>query len=440
MISRFFLKNLLTLGLCLIPPFIVGAHTGSSETALWVFMVLLGTWLVGHLYQIGLLIRWLKRPKVRSVPRGIGTWRPIFATLLRQTKSRKRRKQKLSTALLRFNAAAEAMPNGVIILDADGRIEWFNQLALTHFNLDRSADTKGILKNLIRAPAFHAFLEQPLIAQNQLKLTLPKGPYLERVLQISLTPFDGSYRLLISQDLTDLEQLHATRTDFIANVSHELRTPLTVINGFLETLADLPDLDRPQQQEFIGLMQSEASRMHSLVSDLLTLSRLESKQECQDQETINLSALTEQIAQAAKNLSQGQHLITAKIEPDLWAQGSHGDLYAALSNLAFNAVRYTPATGQIEILLSKKGQDAYFSVSDTGLGIAQEHLTRLTERFYRVDTGRTRKLGGTGLGLAITKHVLALHQTELKVVSIVGKGSTFSTRLKRCATPTSDEP
>ncbi len=395
--------------------------------------LVLALWLAAHLLNLAKLRRWLTSPKLRLIPQGHGVWQDVFDTLLLQAKSRKKRKQQIAAALQRFNRAAEAMPNGVIILDAEQRIEWMNHLAAEHLSL--TGNERGQpLHQLVRLPGFQPFLQLPATETHALKLTLNHDRQRARTLLLVKTSFDQDAQLLISQDISAAEQLHATRTAFIANLSHELRTPLTVINGFLETLADLPELPVEQQQEFIALMRQEGSRMQELLADLLTLSRLESRTDSTDHhQPFDLSALCRQIAEAGQALSQGRHRFAVDIEDGIQLHGIPQDLYSALSNIAFNAVRYTPAGGSIRLLLQRQmqagGAVACFAVSDSGPGIAAEHLPHLTERFYRADPARSRHSGGTGLGLAITKHALAEHRAVLEIDSTLGQGSTFSTCL-----------
>lgn len=407
---------------------------GGNMALLLAVIVVLAFWLMRHLMYLHKLRRWLASPKLRLIPQGRGVWQDVFDTLLRQAKSRKKRKQKIAEALQRFNRAAEAIPNGVMILDAHHRIEWLNQLAMAHLNLN-DGDKGGILHNVVRVPEFHAFLQQPLNEVQTFHLTLNDNRQRVRILLLIRTPFEHDSQLLISQDITAAEQLNATRTAFIANVSHELRTPLTVINGFLETLADMPELPVAQQQEFIALMRQEGARMQDLLADLLTLSHLENRQMGSvEHHLIDLSALCQQVAQAAMALSQAQHRFEIDITEGMYLQGIQQDLYSALSNIAFNAVHYTPKGGIIQMVLRSQqhasGQlMAYFAVTDTGAGIAPEHLPHLTERFYRVDSARLLHHGGSGLGLAITKHALAEHQATLEIHSVLGQGSTFSVEL-----------
>lgn len=402
----------------------------------------LGGWLVYQFYYIFKLVHWLSAAKPNASPQTYGMWWHVFNTLGQQAQNRNDREQKLNSSLQRFNRAVEAMPNGVLILDNQGRISWMNPLAVQHLNLSPHSDWNSLLKNRVHIPALLNFLDSPPATAPEIKITLPKsGSIGTRTLLVAQAVFDGNEKLLITRDISEAEQLNATRTTFIANVSHELRTPLTVLNGFLETMADMPDLPRDQAQQFIGLMQKEGRRMQILLTDLLTLSRLESGVKA-EVSPVNLSALAASLTGDADNLSAGKHSIHTEIEAGLWIKGAPNDLYTALSNLVFNAVRYTPEGGTITIRLHlvPSGNPLIkprirFAVHDNGPGIAAEHLPHLTERFYRVDKGRSRRNGGTGLGLSIAKHVLAAHGSVLQIWSEVGKGSEFSAEFRQTAPP-----
>lgn len=412
--------------------------TGGVQSIVISLCILFFLWLVGYWYHLIKLVRWLERPKLRNVPQGIGIWNTIFNTLMLQAKSRKKRKQKLGVALLRFNRIAETIPEGVLILGLDGRIQWLNHMAAIHLNLDTERDIDGNLAELIAKADFQQFLHEQDTEFANIKLTFDaNGSGLPRILNIIRTPFDEQATLIITQDITAAEQLNATRTAFVANVSHELRTPLTVINGFLETLTDMPELPQEQRQSFIELMSKEGARMRNLLADLLTLSRLESQTDISSRrQPVCLTALAEQVVHEAMLLSAEKHSFISELASDIWVNGIQQDLYNAFSNLLFNAVRYTPPQGTISIRLwsqnvASDAKQAIFQVSDTGGGIAAEHISHLTERFYRVDSGRSRQSGGTGLGLAIAKHALAEHGGKLEIESVVGSGSTFSAVLSQ---------
>lgn len=425
-------RHLLSFAALLLAAAVPAYFLGGFAAVSGVWSLLLFAYLLLHWFHLARLIRWLANPKLRLVPRGYGIWDNIFNTLLLQAKSRKKRKQQLGRSLQRFNRVIDAMPDGVIILDQEGRIEWMNRLAAVHLDLDFEKDQNGILKNLIRTPEFHNFLQQPLdTAPPTLKIRLSDG-LKPRSVMLTRTAFETRLELLVTQDISAAEQLNETRSAFIANVSHELRTPLTVISGFLETLADMPDLPPNQRAEFIGLMQQESGRMLSLITDLLTLARLENSGGSETQkQTFSLSALAEQICAEGRALSDGRHQFQSHIAENIFIYGTETELHSALGNLVANAVRYTPEGGSITVSLHDNGTAAEFSVRDTGPGIAPEHLPHLTERFYRADAGRNRKSGGTGLGLAIAKHALANHRAVLNISSSVGEGSTFSTQLEK---------
>jgi two-component system phosphate regulon sensor histidine kinase PhoR len=332
----------------------------------------------------------------------------------------------LAHTIHRFQSAAEAIPDGMIVLDTAHRIKWANARALALLGLDLEQDTGVPLTNLVRQPEFVRYLENADFSE---AIVIDSQRDAGTTLSIQIVPFGVEEKLLIARDITRLEAVARMRRDFIANVSHELKTPLTVIAGFIETLQDL-DLDARQQERFLQLMQEQSKSMQRLVEDLLTLSALESEQNPLADETFAIVPLLLQISADAKGLSIGQHEIALDIGDAATVSGSREELASAFGNLVSNAIRYTPAGGTITLhwRIEDDGTGV-FAVTDTGIGIGPEHLPRLTERFYRVDRSRSRATGGTGLGLAIVKHVLLRHQAELAVTSEPGKGSTFSVRL-----------
>ncbi|MCP1659474.1 phosphate regulon sensor histidine kinase PhoR [Neisseria perflava] len=418
----YLIPPLLGILFCAAAGYVFYGITGALAAALAVTLLIA----LLHFRQLYKLLNWLSDPEPETVPFAAGIWDEVFSTLLAQSRTRRKQKRKLRKALTRFNRAAESLPTGVMILDRDNRIEWQNRLSANHFNLQREQDKGSIVLNLIRLPEFHAFMAQT--EYDQIRLAVPQNHPIPRTLLITRCPFEKNTRMIISQDVSTIEQIQSSQTHFVANVSHELRTPLTVINGFLETLQDMPDLPLEQRQQFIGLMRQEGSRMLDLLNDLLTLSKLEgSHHQAQDKTAVNLSLLAQQLADDTRRLSDGRHDVSTDIAPDIVIQGIEPVLYSALSNLAFNAVRYTPEGGTVHIALTREGgHRARFSVTDSGPGIAAEHIPHLTERFYRADAGRNRSSGGTGLGLAIAKHALAVHGTKIDVTSEVGKGSEFA--------------
>ncbi|WP_230370017.1 phosphate regulon sensor histidine kinase PhoR [Paludibacterium denitrificans] len=248
----------------------------------------------------------------------------------------------------------------------------------------------------------------------------------EMLISIQLVPFDSTRKLLLSRDITQLERVQTVHRDFVANVSHELRTPLTVVGGFLETLMDMPQVDESTLRQFLPMMMEQSRRMQSLVEDLLTLSKLENSPKAVASEKVNMQEMLDTLMVEAEGLSQGRHQIRLEKLSAQWLWGSSQELHSAFGNLVSNAVRYTPEGGTVTISWQEEGDKLRFSVSDTGIGIPREHIPRLTERFYRVDRGRSRGNGGTGLGLAIVKHVVARHNARLDIKSEPDKGSTFS--------------
>jgi two-component system phosphate regulon sensor histidine kinase PhoR len=378
-----------------------------------------------HLFQLAALTRWAGGAIEAPVPEGRGVWTLAYAALYRRVRLRSARQRDLRLALDRFVSGAEALPEGVVVLDGKDRIEWANPRAEAHLGLDLKHDARAPIVNFVRQPAFVQYLaggdfNEPVVIQSTRDAAL--------TLSIQIVPFGVEGKLLMSRDITRLEAVARMRRDFIANVSHELKTPLTVLAGFIETLADV-DLDERQRRRCLALMQDQAKSMQHLVADLLTLSALESEQSPAHETQFAIVPLLLQASADAKALSAGKHEITLTIGDAATLLGSRDELASAFGNLVSNAVRYTPDGGRIALDWRITDVGGEFSVTDTGIGIATEHVPRLTERFYRVDRSRSRATGGTGLGLAIVKHVLIRHQAELVIDSEPGRGSTFTVRL-----------
>ena len=368
------------------------------------------------------LAKWLADPSVDDMPDDEGTWGEIYARLHRILREQSAGRASLSHALWRFRQAGEAMPDGVLVLDADNRIEWMNPSAEDHFGLTFKSDRRQAITNLIRHPSFVGYLDAQHYGE---PLTL-KGPgEADRVLSVQLVPYGNHEKLLLSRDITRWERLESMRRDFIANVSHELRTPLTVLRGFLETLTDARDADEKLYRRSLELMTGQSERMQRLVEDLLMLSRLEDTRYPLKEETVDVPALVHSVLVEAEGLNRGEHSIASRIDP-VWLAASREEMRSAFSNLVTNAIRYTPAGGDILVTWAIEDGEPTLRVRDNGEGIAPEHIPRLTERFYRVDRSRSRSTGGTGLGLAIVKHVLQRHQGRLDITSEQGQGSTFS--------------
>jgi two-component system, OmpR family, phosphate regulon sensor histidine kinase PhoR len=386
-------------------------------------------WLVIDTLRAVRVLTWLRRPDDAQAPAMAGLWGEVADRARRMLRQRENEAQDAQARLQEFLAAIQASPNGVVLLDAQGRIEWCNQTAADQFGFDQQRDLMQQITNLLRDPGFTSYFNSRI---HDREVVIPgpgSSPTRPVRLSVHLHPYGQGRSLLLSRDVTALEQAEAMRRDFVANVSHEIRTPLTVLMGFVETLQNLP-LEAQERARYLALMAQQAQRMQTLVSDLLTLSRLEGSPLPGAGEWTSVASLMDQCEQETRALShvlgkaQEMHFTPA---PEFEIAGAPNELLSALSNLASNAVRYTPANGSIEVawraLPDGRGE---FSVRDTGPGIAPEHVPRLTERFYRVDRSRSRETGGTGLGLAIVKHVAQRHGAELRVESTPGAGSTFS--------------
>jgi two-component system phosphate regulon sensor histidine kinase PhoR len=382
-----------------------------------------------HLWQLDKLARWALGPSDAPVPEARGTWRAVFSALYRRMRSRAAVERELGQRLERFARAAEAIPEGVVVLDATHRIRWANARARAHLGLDAKRDLGQPVGNIVRQPELVGYLDagdfsEPIVVESQREQNV--------TLSILIVPFGDEQKLLLSRDVTRIEAVARMRKEFIANVSHELKTPLTVVAGFLETLSDL-DPDPRQRERFIGLMHEQAKNMQRLVDDLLTLSALESEQNPLSETAVPVAPLLGELAAQARELSVGRHSIVVDVAPsDETAAivGARDELASAFGNLVSNAVRYTPDGGTVTLRwrIDVDGS-GHFSVADTGIGISAEHVPRLTERFYRVDRSRSRATGGTGLGLAIVKHVAVRHQAQLEIESEPGRGSTFTVHL-----------
>src|SRR5262245_42693404 len=378
---------------------------------------------VVHYWHIAALRRWLRDPAPDNVPQGWGVWDLIFADLYRMLRLQRRSESRLTATLEYFRQAGAAMPDGMVILDAQDRIEWCNPVAAEHFGLDGQRDRGQGITNLVRQPQFVEYLQAQHYGE-PLQLRQSRGA--DFVLSVQLVPYGDRQKLVLSRDVTDLERVETMRRDFFANVSHELRTPLTVLCGFLETIADAGVSDGELMRRSLPLMTEQARRMQRLVKDLLTLSRLESSHNPVREEEINVPELARTLYHDALALSAGRHRVLLDVASGDWLLAAEEELRSAFGNLISNAVRYTPERGEVEIAWRRDGTEARFSVRDSGIGIAAQHIPRLTERFYRVDRSRSRETGGTGLGLAIVKHVLNRHHGRLEVASEPGRGSTFS--------------
>jgi two-component system phosphate regulon sensor histidine kinase PhoR len=392
-------------------------------TALGVFSFGISLYLFAHLYWVYKLNQWLNKPILNHIPNGAGIWEDIFASLYQEYRRHSRSQNQLSSALGRFRHAASALPDGVVVLNAVNEIEWCNPPAEITLGLNLKQDENQPINYLVRHGGFLSYLNDQDYAE---PVKLKSWRNNEVTLEIQLIPFGTKQKLLICRDVSPVEKLESMRRDFIANVSHELRTPLTVVGGFVETLLDMEGAVPENTRSYFNMMQEQTSRMGRLIEDLLTLSQIESNAQPPDESEVNMVTLIQMLVNDANALSLGKHQISLHLQANINIIGASEELQSALGNLVSNAVRYTPEGGKIEISWHMEFEHAVFSVKDNGIGIEQQHIDRLTERFYRVDRSRSRVTGGTGLGLSIVKHILTRHQAKLKIYSVAGAGSTFS--------------
>ncbi|EUJ11379.1 phosphate regulon sensor kinase PhoR [Methylophilaceae bacterium 11] len=394
-----------------------------TKTALIIFSVGILIYLAGHLYWLHKLYTWLLKPVLNHIPNGTGIWEDVFAMLYQEQRKHSRNQSQLSTALERFRHATSALPDAVVVLNTQNEIEWFNDPAEKQLGLNKHHDEKQPINYLVRNGEFLSYLQSDDYS-SPIKLKSWRNP--DVTLEIQLIPFGTKQKLLICRDISALEKTEVMRRDFIANVSHELRTPLTVIGGFLETLSDMAGEVSETAKPYFNMMQEQTGRMRRIIEDLLTLSQIESNAKDTEDIEIDMSNMLKLVQNDAKGLSQSHHKIHLETDPTLNLNGAQSELQSAFSNLVSNAIRYTPKGGEIYISWGMHDGQPVFSVRDTGIGIEQHHIDRLTERFYRVDSSRSRETGGTGLGLSIVKHILNRHQANLHIESEVGVGSTFS--------------
>lgn len=414
-----------------------------GATATWWFDAQAAT-LVGALMGAGLwagvdhvravrVLDWLRHGHTVRPPQSSGDWAEVIERARKTFKSLNRKARKSDVRLQEFLAAIQASPNGVVLLDRSFAIEWCNLTAAQHLGFDPQRDLHQQIRNLVRNPAFIGFLNagdfsRPIDIDGR-----GASPGHPQRISINIHTYGKGRRLMLTRDVTALEQAEAMRRDFVANVSHEIRTPLTVVSGFIETLLNL-DLPEEERRRYLQMMDAQAQRMQGLVSDLLTLSRLEGSPIPGASEWVPIRALFDQVVAEAQALSQvlhgGQHQVVLAPGPDLDVAVSRQELISALANLFNNAIRHTPAGSTVRggwQLLPEGGAELF--VEDNGPGVGPEHVPRLTERFYRVDRSRSRETGGTGLGLAIVKHVAQRHGGQLVVQSALGKGSRFTITL-----------
>ena len=388
----------------------------------WVlFYIGLSVHLGMHYRNFSRLERWSRKPVLDASLEGDGEWDRVFRRLYRHEKELLEKIGQRERDFARLIAAVHAMNDGVVLLDGGFRIQFCNQAAERQLGLRSATDRGAPIVDRVRHPSFVDYLGKRDFSR---RLVLRLERYFERVLAIELMAYAEDCWLLQVADITQTDRLDSMRRDFVANVSHELRTPLTVLSGFVETLQEM-EVDAEARQRYVHIMGEQSQRMQSIVEDLLRLSSIESAPPPPDQ-PVDMARLIDKLHRDAEALSGGRHRIVLDSEGQGNLLGSESELVSALANLVSNAVRYTPSGGTITLIWRVSAAAAEFAVQDTGIGIDPEHIPRLTERFYRVDRGRSRSAGGTGLGLAIAKHCLSRHQATLEITSTPGAGSRFA--------------
>lgn len=410
------IRWLLGLMACVIIGFTIGHILAATS------LYFLGT-LYYQLYQVYQFHNWLRYSGKAAPPEAGGVWGDIFDAVYRLQKKQRKSKRRMRQALTRIEHSTAALKEGVIMADSEGNLEWWNNSAGHFFGLLRPVDRGQVITNIVRNPDFFRYFTQkrfgePLIIKSPAK----EGVYLE----IQTTLYDKNDHLIFIRDVTRLHLLEQMRKDFVANASHELKTPLTVIKGYLETLEMFQDSLPASMQKGIQNMSEQSNRMEHLIEDLLLLSRLESNDKREEDKWISVSDLAQAIQKMASPILTERHKLSFTIPSEARLYGSYNELYSAFSNLVVNAIKYSPDGGNIDVKWESGEFNGVFTVKDQGLGIDPRYIPRLTERFFRVDKGRSSKTGGTGLGLAIVKHVLMHHDAKLQIRSVPDQGSTFS--------------
>jgi two-component system phosphate regulon sensor histidine kinase PhoR len=419
-LSEEFRRLFFILGLCLMLGLMTGTIVGMLVTGIFAFL----TW---HFIQLARFTRWLMNGKKSAPEVAGGLWGEVYYRNVRLRTKHRKGKQRLARSLKRFRQMTAALPDAVVILNTDTTIEWFNDTAVHLLKLRSTGDIGQRIDNLIRHPEFVTYLKDGDYTE-PLRLRSPLNENL--ILLVYVIPYGSEKRLLVVRDITRLDRLEQVRKDFVANVSHELGTPLTVISGYIEAMTHNEDSPAEARHEALLQMQQQTSRMKNIVDDLLLLSRLEVAEQHAASTEVHVPTLLSDMYAQLIGFAGSRQDVKLIAQDGLTLKGDERELYSAFSNLVTNALKYTPANGQITIKWFIEGDNAVFEVSDTGNGIPEKDIPRLTERFFRVDDSRSRENGGTGLGLAIVKHVLTHHDAYLEISSNLGKGSVF-----RCVFP-----
>ena len=413
-----FLRSLAAIALAVVIGAALGLYVSETAAVWWFGTVFVVFAIVQTLYLVR-LHHWSSLPRNRALPAGIGPWRPIVTRLARFVRQETDNRNELGSELRLIHAAVDRLPDGLVVLDRYDHVLWANDAAE---NLHGIFGTRRPIHHFVRQPEFARFL-QANESGSSMRLQLPGQP--GRTHELRLHRAEGDQKLLITRDVTSQAKLDAMRSDFVANVSHEIRTPITVIAGFAETLLTL-ELDDAARRDYLGSILKQSQTMQRLVDDLLMLSSLESGADEFQEEKVDLHRLLEALLDEARALSRERHQLSLDLQGPRRVLAAPGELESAVRNLLTNAIRYTPDGGLIAIVWRVQDSEGRIAVRDSGIGITAEHLPRLTERFYRVDRGRSRASGGTGLGLAIVKRIMHRHQGRLEFDSTPGQGSTFT--------------
>ncbi|MDD5460664.1 MAG: phosphate regulon sensor histidine kinase PhoR [Methylococcales bacterium] len=410
-------KEIVTVLLLLSAIAVVGGITGYFLPLL--FMLMFGI-LMYQIIQISRFEKWISAGGRRKYPKTSGIWEEIYCHVYRTKKNEKRRKKKLSKILDQFRQSTEALPDASVVLGVYDEIEWANKAARDVLGLQQS-DKGQRIPNLIRFPEFIRYLKSGNYKES---IILPSPVDNRITLEVRVVPYGAGLRLLLAQDVTQLKKMERMRKDFVANVSHELRTPLTVLKGYLETLQDMDDGHSPLLTDSFQQMQGQTERMQHLIDDLLLLTRLETQQK--KSQCVDVPALLQQICKEGDALENTLARIQLDLETTAHIVGDEQELRSAFTNLLGNALKYSPDYSPVKARWYQDKESVVLAIEDQGEGLAKAEIPRVTERFYRVETKRLKKVNGTGLGLAIVKHVLMRHDARLNITSELGKGSCFS--------------
>jgi len=379
--------------------------------------------IIWYLYNLRSFVIWFEKGKKFSPPSSIGIFGDLFNGLYRLQKQQRSRYKRIVNLLSRFKESTKAMPDGIIILQESGEIEWWNDAAVKLINLDYPKDVGQRITNLLRHPVFIRYYN---LEDKSSKIKLPSPFDDQKIISIRIVPYGNKQQLFMIRDVTMIQRVEQMQRDFVANISHELRTPITVMSGFLEEFEQNPPEDKMQLQHYVKLMQGQSTRMRNLVDDLMILSRLENDTGEQQHEIVSVPFILHSLKEQAILYSNDKkHNFTFSIDEDIYLRCDAKAIDSAFSNLIFNAINYSPAGSDIQVNWSQDETGAHFTVTDSGIGIPAQHIPRLTERFYRVDLDRSRDSGGSGLGLAIVHNVLLRHEATLHISSELGLGSTF---------------